>query len=473
MKTVTTLILVIIAPFLLFCLSGCQAGLSSLKPVLDEEGEVFVYLQPFPQEAERLKFNLEGISAVRQDGSEIPLSLLFNKFEAPDVKRQRLLAQGILPPGMYRGLSFKAAKAVLTTEEGEASLLTTEKPVNADFPFSITRKKASTLAMSFLYQKSVASGFSFSPVFSVYQPAKPVTGLLGYVSNSGANTITVFDKKAGQVVTVLATGRAPKGIVFDQVRNRAYVALSGEDAIEAIDMITGDSFKTIQLHDGAAPQHLALTPDGRLLMSVNPGSKSVSFIDPLSYLELSHTAAGDAPSSILLEPAGGRRAYVFNVMSNSISIVDIAARATAATAAVDTGALRGQFNRNGSRLYVISEGSPYLTVIDPASLQVSNRVFMGIPANALKVDVKTDLIYAAGIKTNEVEIYEPLSLIAVESIPAEGGASYLTIDGQENSLLLLSPESRTLTSVNINTRNIVFVIDVGEDPYQVTLMGER
>jgi uncharacterized protein YjiK len=61
----------------------------------------------------------------------------------------------------------------------------------------------------------------------------------------------------------------------------------------------------------------------------------------------------------------------------------------------------------------------------------------------------------------------------VESIPAEGGASYLTIDGQENSLLLLSPESRTLTSVNINTRNIVFVIDVGEDPYQVTLMGER
>src|SRR5512144_3164652 len=100
-------IIVIIASILMICF-GCQAKFSSIKPALGEEGEVFVYVQPFPQEAERLRFNLEGISAVQQDGTEIPLSLLFNKFEAPDVRRQRLVASGILPPGMYRGLSFKA-----------------------------------------------------------------------------------------------------------------------------------------------------------------------------------------------------------------------------------------------------------------------------------------------------------------------------------------------------------------------------
>ncbi len=474
MKKTKPFISLIIASFLtIICFAGCQAKFSSLKPVLDQEGEVFVYVQPVPQEAERLKFNLEGISALRQDGTEIPLSLLFNKFEAPDVRRQRLVASGILPPGIYRGLSFKAASAVLTTEEEEAAtLLIPEKPVIVDFSFTITRKKASVLMMNFLYQQSVSGGFNFSPQFSLYHPSKPVTGLLGYVSNTRSNTITVFDKKAGQVVSVLATGRAPKGIAIDQARSRAYIALSGEDAVEAIDMTTGDSLSTIRLREGAAPQHLALTPDGRLLMSVNPGLNSVSFIDPLSYLELTQTTVGDSPSSVLLDPTA-RRAYVFNVMSNNVSVVDVAGRSTANTATVETGALWGQFNRNGSRLYVISERSPYMTVIDPTALQATNRVFIRVPADALKVDAKTDMIYVAGSQRGDVEVYDPLSLVSVESIPAEGAASYLTIDDQENSLLLLSPESRTLTSVNINSRNTVFVIDVGEDPYQVTLMGER
>ncbi len=458
----------------MICFAGCQAKFSSLKPVLDQEGEIFVYVQPFPQEAERLKFNLEAISALRQDGTEIPLSLLFNKFEAPDVRRQRLVASGILPPGMYRGLTFKAAKATLSTEDETANLLIPEKPVTAEFSFSVTRKKASVIVMNFLYQKSISDGFNFSPQFSLYQPGKPVTGLIGYVSNSRSNTITVFDKKAGQVVSVLATGRSPRGIAMDQARSRAYVALSGEDAIAAIDMTTGESLATIRLRDGAAPQHLALTPDGRLLMSVNPGLNTVSFIDPLAYLELTQTTVGDTPSAILLDPTG-RRAYVFNIMSNTVSIVDVASRSAAAAVTIETGAFWGQLSRNGGRLYVISERSPYMTIVDPTSagLPVTNRVFIRVPSDALKVDSKTDLIYVSGTQRGDVEIYDPLSLVSVESILADSAASYLTIDDQENSLMLLSSESRTLTSVNINTRKTLFIIDVGEDPYQVTLMGER
>ena len=473
MKKRQMFIIALILPSLFFCLAGCQAKFSSLKPALDEEGEVFVFLQPFPQEAERLRFGLTAVSAVRQDGTEVPLSLLFNKFEAPDMTRQRLVASGILPPGMYRGLSFGVAQAVLTTDEGEASLLLPEKPVVAELPFTIKRKKASSLFLNFIYQRSITGGFSFSPVFSLYTPGYPVTGLLGYVSNSGANTITVFDKKAGQVVSVRATGRDPRGVVFDQERNRAYVALAGEDAVEAIDMKNEDSLATIRLHTGAAPRDLALMPGGRLLMSVNPGTSTVSFIDPLSYLELSSTAVGYDPSAILVDPVSRNRAYVFNTSSNSVSIIDIPARKTAVTIPVETGPVRGQFNKNGDKLYVIYEATPHLTVVDPAALRVSDRVFIGAPAEAIKTDTMTDTVYFTGTGRSTVEMFEPYTLFATDFIPAEGGVSYLTIDGQENSLLLLSPELRTITSVNLNTRNVVSVFDVGEDPYQVTLMGER
>ena len=214
-------------------------------------------------------------------------------------------------------------------------------------------------------------------------------------------------------------------------------------------------------------------PGGRLLMSVNPGTSTVSFIDSLSYLELSSTAVGYDPSAILVDPVSRNRAYVFNTSSNSVSIIDIPARKTAVTFAVETGPVRGQFSKNGDKLYVIYEATPHLTVIDPASLQVSDRVFIGAPAEALKADTMTGTVYFTGTGHSTVEMFEPYTLFATDFIPAAGGVSYLTIDGQENSLLLLSPELRTITSVNLNTRNVVSVFDVGEDPYQVTLTGER
>lgn len=456
----------------LLLLSGCSANYALSKQPLIDDGELFVYIQPFPQEAERLTFRLEAVSAVRQDGSEVPLTLCLNTFNPELMKRQRIVASGILPPGMYRGLSFKAGKAVLKTEEGEADLLSAEKAVIAEFPFTITRKKATTLLLKFQADKSIADGFSFSPLFSAYQAGNPVPGLTGYVSNQRADTVTVFDKKTGQVVSVLATGRGPKGIAFDTFRNRAYLALSGEDAIASIDMNTGDTLSTIQLHDGTGPGDLALAPDGRLLVSVNPGSNSVSLIDPLSYLELKRIPVGEDPSTILVEPRAARRAYVFNILSNTVSVVDLANAVVAEDVTTETGPVRGQLNRNGDRLYVVYEESPYLTIVDTASLQASDQTFIRMPAEALKVDSMTDLIYIAGTQRSGVEIYDPLSLTAVDSIAGDS-VSYITIDGQENSLLLLSPGTRTLTSVNINTKNTVFVLDVGEDPYQVAVMGER
>ena len=88
-------------------LSGCQATLPKFMPPLEEEGEVYLYTQPFPQEAERLKFTMEGILAISNDGKEFPLTLSLAEIKASDTRRQRLLAFGRLPPGGYVEFSFK------------------------------------------------------------------------------------------------------------------------------------------------------------------------------------------------------------------------------------------------------------------------------------------------------------------------------------------------------------------------------
>ena len=456
----------------IFALVGCQAATSRLRPPLEEEGEVYLYIQPYPQEAERLRFSIEGMSAVSDDGREFPLEVSLREIRPNDLRRQRLLASGKVPPGLYTGFSLKAKKAILKGEEGEAELLVPDQPARTDFSFNVIRKRAYIILLTFKYEGSI-SGVSFIPTFSAFVPAKPIISLAGYVTNTGSNNITVFDKRLGQAVGVIATGRGPVGMALDQRLRRVYVALSGEDAVEVIDVTMGEIINRARLSQGDRPQELALTPDGRLLLVVNAGSNTVSFIDANSFFELGRVNVGNGPHSILIDPNTGRRAYVFNTLSSTLSILDIPNRKIVTALSTDPSPLRGQFNRRGDRLYVIHELSNYLTVIDPSSLSTLRRFQVGIGATSIKVDNRTDLVFIGRKNDITTGVYDPLSFVPVDIIRTGGTIGYMTIDGEENNLYLVNEGKKSLMVNNLVRKKMVYEIDVGESPYWVVVMGER
>jgi YVTN family beta-propeller protein len=460
-------------PLLLIMLcTGCQGTVSRGRQPLQNEGALVLYLQPFPQEAQRLDLNMAAIEAVREDGITVPLTLRLSRLSLATVSRQRFLAEGDLPPGSYRGLSFRIAAASIKTEEGTAALLPPEKETVIDFPFSIRARQAVMATLALDYRQAVQEGFRIVPAFSATIPRAPLPTLTGYVTNTGSHTITVFDKKRAEATGVIATGRAPAGIVLDQNQHRAYVALSGDDAIEVIDTATDTSLARIPLTIGDAPRHLALTSDGRTLLSVNSGSNTVSFVDPFSLTETSRLNVGNRPESAILD-ATGRKAYVFNYLANTLSIVDLGSRTVTSTIATEAGPLRGQLNRKGDQLMVIYGLSPNLLVLDAASLRILRRLPVGTGVSSHKVDSMTDLLYV-GMKTDSVVyIYNPYSLLASDSLAAGGSPSHMTIDGELGNLLCVLPTEGRLNLIGLVGKKSTGTVDVGDDPFWVTVNGER
>jgi YVTN family beta-propeller protein len=441
--------------------------------VLETEGAVYLYLNPLSPEASRLSFSLQGAAAVTESGEEIPLSLNIKEFSVRAVLRERLLAGGELPPGRYRGFRFQVGKASLAGEEDNAALQSPEAAATEDAPFVVTRKKASVFSLTFRYAESLPGGVIFTPRFTVVPPVQPPLGIQGFVVNRGANTVTVFDKITGRVTGVIPTGADPGGMVLDPSgRNRAYLAVSGEDAVDVIDLLQGEAIDRIRLVGGNRPIELALTPDGKTLLSVNAGSGTVSLLDTDSRSERARIPVGNGPRSILLDGTG-RRAYVFNAEGATISVIDVPNRMVAATIPVESGPMRGQFNRRGDRLYVIHQGSPYLLVIDPFSLAVVRRQYIGMGYQALKVDSVSDRIYMARKGGNEVEVFDPFTLVPISFLKAGGEVTYITIDGQGSSLLLLMPWEKALRSVDLIRSGPRMEVDADDDPYWVTVPGER
>jgi len=456
----------------LLILGGCQATLSKFSPPLEEEGEIYLYTELFPQGAERLRFSIEAIFAVSADGREVPLTVSLHEFKPSDMRRQRLLAYGRLPPGSYDGFSFKVNKAFLKTEEGEANLLLPETPVRNDFPFSVNRKRAYVLSLTFKYAESILGGFSFSPVFSMMIPARPIPSLTGYVSNLGSNNITVFDKKLNKVLAVIVTGRGPAGMALDQRQGRVYVALSGDDAIELVDVLSGEMINRLRIHTGDQPQELALTPDGKTLLVANKGTNTVSFVDALSLVESGRVDVGREPNSVSIHP-NGMRAFIFNTASSTVSVIDIPNKAVRATISTDPAPLRGQFNRRGDRLYIIHEWSSYLTALDPFALSVLRRFPLRIGMTSIKLDTQTDFVYMGRGRETTVEVYDPFSFVVVDSINTGAGITYMTIDGDENNLYMVSPEVKSVMVSRLVRKRVFSEMDVGEGPYWVSIMGER
>jgi YVTN family beta-propeller protein len=211
--------------------TGCQMAARTVKqPRLDSEAELRVYLDELPRQAERLQFSLESVTASRADGQEVPLQLLLPEVSGKDERRQRLLASGRIPPGEYAGLAFRVKKATLVGDDGApASLLVPSEPIRTTAPFQVSRARARVLSLSFQYGPSIDKGFNFRPSFVAIVPPLPIVDLLAFATDTGSDTVTVFDKRTRQVAAVLPTGRDPLGLAVDKLQGRLFVALQGSD----------------------------------------------------------------------------------------------------------------------------------------------------------------------------------------------------------------------------------------------------
>ena len=452
---------------------SCAAGPRPIVPgPLDTEGEVYLQAHSLPEGA-RLSFQVASIAAVGPDGVERPLQVLRPSLSQEELKDRPLIAWGRLPPGAYAGLRIKVSKASVAGPGGVRDLLVAPEPAHIETPFAVERGQAIVLQLELDSSQSIDRDLSgFAPVFTASIPRKPLAPLSGWCSSGALHELTVFDQRERAVAAVLPTGRSPWGIAYDPVQSRLYVSLEGEDEVQVFDATVLKEVGRIRLQPGDGPRELAFSADRRLLMVANGRSNTVSFVDPISMVELSRLQVGEAPTSILLD-RGGARAYVFNARSTFISIIDVANRAVAGTIATEYGPLRGQFNRAGNKLYVVASSSSYLIAIALPTFSPAGRVYVGLGTTAIKVDPSTDLLYVAQAGTNRLAVFEPFSLLPVDHIDMPGDVSYMAIDDAENTLFALVPQQRILVVVGLASKRRLGAIGVGYEPRLFALAGER
>jgi DNA-binding beta-propeller fold protein YncE len=189
-------------------------------------------------------------------------------------------------------------------------------------------------------------------------------------------------------------------------------------------------------------------------------------------VEQTKIPVGSEPRSIVVDQAG-RRAFAFSALAGTVSVIEISARGVIRAIPTEPTPVRGSFNRRGDRLYVIHETAPFMTVINPATLSITGRFPIRSGMAAIKADPNTDLVYLAPRGDLLVGVHEPFSFAPLAFLDTGAAVTHMATDAEENTLYLASPETNRVLVYHRIRRSPAGILDVGDGPAWISVMGEN
>lgn len=155
-------------------------------------------------------------------------------------------------------------------------------------------------------------------------------GRYAFVANGGSDSISVIDVSSKMVVDTMQVGDTPVG-AWPGSNGVMYVDNEADKSLTAIDASSLSVLRTYDL--GFTPAMAAVSPDGNLWVTDTENGRVVIYSTEEAMV-LGEMETGDGAHAIVFSP-DGQRAYVTNQHADTVSVIDVAARAVIDT--VDVG----------------------------------------------------------------------------------------------------------------------------------------
>ena len=156
-------------------------------------------------------------------------------------------------------------------------------------------------------------------------------GKRAYVSSPSLGTVSVIDVASKKVIATVQVGKAPTFIVVASDGRRIWGADTGGEEIFALDGVTNRLLGKLTV--GRAPNHLAIV--GENLYVTVGGTNEVAVVGDVGdqVAVKGRMRVGGRPRGIRPSP-DGKRLYVTSEVTNDLHIIDIAAREVIGTVPV-------------------------------------------------------------------------------------------------------------------------------------------
>lgn len=218
-----------------------------------------------------------------------------------------------------------------------------------------------------------------------HEAAVSPDGRLAVATNYGTgpepgSTLTVIDIPGARVVRTIDLGeyRRPHGIVFLADGRRLVVTAEGNQAVLTVDVTDGNVTGAVKT--GQEVSHMvAVTPDGGRAFVANIGSGSISVVDLKKGELVRNIATGDGAEGIDITP-DGRQVWVTNRSADTVTVIDASSLEVMGEMQSKTFPIRAKATPDGRHVLVSNARSGDLSVFNTSTRALSRRVPMALAA---------------------------------------------------------------------------------------------
>ncbi|WP_162958724.1 YncE family protein [Nocardia yunnanensis] len=179
-------------------------------------------------------------------------------------------------------------------------------------------------------------------------------------------------------------------------------------------------------------------------------------------------AVGKSPNGVAIDP-GAHLAYVANSVGNSVSVIDMASKAVAATIAVGKSPSALAVDTDAHTLYVTDQDDNTLSVIDTNTRAVVATVPVGKNPSGVAVDFGAHVAYVANLGENSVSVLDATTRTVTATLSGLKGAIAVAVDPGSHRAYVADRDSNSVSVLDPATHAVTATITVGKGPFSLAV----
>lgn len=236
-----------------------------------------------------------------------------------------------------------------------------------------------------------------------------------YVTSPDGPWVSFINTESRAVEKRLPLEGGPLGIATHPLNGMVYVADWYGDRVYVIDPDRG---VIAEIATGDSPSGVAVTPDGRRLLTADRDSNQISVFDAETYAAVATIPVGERPFGVTVDGAG-RFAYTANVASNDVSIVDLVEGRE--TARVPTGERPYAVALANGRGFSTDQYGETVTVFSLTTHEVLATLDVGEYPEGVEASADETRVYVANWFSNTLSVIDTETLEVTGEIATGDG----------------------------------------------------
>jgi len=248
------------------------------------------------------------------------------------------------------------------------------------------------------------------------------------VANKAEATVSLVDLASGEVRATLPTGEAPHEVAVSPDGRLALVSNYGTrqapgSTLTLIDVAAAQVVRTIELGEYRRPHGVAWLPDGQRAVVTAEANRALLVIDALGGGVLFAVPTGQEVSHMVAVSPDGRRAFVTNIRSGTATAVDLEKREVIASVATGEGAEGVAVTPDGRQVWVTNRAADTVSVLDAATLDIVAT--LPAPAFPIRAAVTPDgsKVLVTAAKSGDIKVFDASSRSLARSVVLEVSAT--------------------------------------------------